>query len=883
MSRATRLWLLAYPPAIRREFGREMAATLAEAWRDHPSLAARMALVLNLVRDALASWRGPSAAGGHATPGEPPRRSSRLTGLGADLRSALRLFLRQPLFALGAVVTLALGIGATSAIFSLADATLLRPLPIAKPGDVVVTDTSWSHPSFRDLESADVGFSHTAAWSNQRFGFDRDGNSVEIQGAAISGDYFALAGIRPVSGRLLDASDDRNGAAPVAVLSERAWIRLTGRDPSILGAVVQINRSPVTVVGIAPKAFRGLTLRDTPEIFVALRAMPQIGTGLLGRASTLATRNVVWLNVAGRLREGVSTAQAASNVQALAQRVDPPPPGSRPSPLVLTPVDSAAFASGGPNDSRQFVYLLVGATVVTLLLACATVANLLLVRAERRRREMALRGALGAGRGRLMRLVFIESLAIGLAGSLGAIAVALATLRLVGAFELPGRVPIADLGLSLSPTLVGIAIALGLGTSVLFGVVPAWHGSRVDAQAALREGARGVSRQPVRAVLVGAQVALCVLLLLGGLAFGRAVMHALTLDLGFDTTHTALLTLSGGRARYTSDRLLDLEHRITDDLSSQGWVASVGWMSILPLRGGMTWGVGVPVSGTLRPVDAECNIVSPGFFDAMGIPVRQGRAFTAADGSNQVVMINEVFARTYWPTGDPLNTSLAMDGDGKDPKMRATIVGVVGDTRRSIDALAPPTMYLLNSQHLAEMGVTQTLVARLRQSPATGSLQIAGIVKQIEPGFPLGTPQTMADHLGSLLMPQRLGLTLFLLFAGLAVVLTTFGIYAVVAFAVSQRTREIGIRMALGAEKSRVLGLVVSQGLRPVLTGAVIGAVGFALAGSALKSLIFALPTATVWSVVLVAAAVGVLSLGAMLVPARRALRIAPTEALRAD
>jgi predicted permease len=496
---------------------------------------------------------------------------------------------------------------------------------------------------------------------------------------------------------------------------------------------------------------------------------------------------------------------------------------------------------------------------------------------------MALRGALGAGRGRLMRLVFIESLAIGLAGSLGALGVARGVLQLVGAFDLPGRVSIGDLDLSLSPTLVAIAVGLGLGTSLLFGVVPAWQSARVDAQAVLREGARGASRQPVRAVLVGAQVALCVLLLLGGLAFGRAMEHALTLDLGFDTSHTTLLTLNGNRARYTPVRLLDVERRVNDALTSQPWVASVGWMSILPLRGGMSWQLGIPVSGAIKPVDVACNVVSDGYFDAMGIPLREGRTFAAADGASQVVIINEALVRKYWPKGGALGAQLAMDGDGKDPKMRGTIIGIVGDMHRSIDAPPAPTFYVANATHPAEMSATQTLVVRVRQSPAAAGLDIASIVRRVEPGLPLGATQTMADHLGGLLMPQRLGLTLFLLFASLAVVLTTVGIYAVVAFAVSQRTREIGIRIALGAERRRVLGLVLRQGLRPVLVGGLIGAVAFGLTGSALRGMIFALPTTTVLSVVTVAAAVGLLSLGAMLVPARRALGIAPTEALRSE
>jgi len=888
MTRLIDLLLLAYPPAIRRQHGEEMAEALEARWRDERGLVARARWVIDLAIDVAGSWpREWRAAAGR--PVRPRPRGGRLglSGAAGDVRAARRLFTRAPLFALGAVLTLALGIGATSAIFSLADATLLRPLPIRDPDRVWQADFSWSHPDFRDLEAVPTPFSEVAAWSNQTFGFDRGGEAVDMAGAAVSGGYFALAGLRPIAGRLLDAGDDRAGASPAAVLSERAWTRLTGRDPSIVGATVQLNRRPVTIVGIAPRTFRGLTLTDAPEVFVPIAAMTSIGTGLLSRPAAMVNRSLVWLNVVGRLRDGATPAQATSVVQALYRRVHPPDPGEPPDTVRLQPLAVTAFSSGGTGDAERFVVVLVCATVVTLLLACATVANLLLVRAERRRREMALRTALGAGRGRLMRLVFVESVAIGLAGSLGALAVASIALHLLGSFDLPGQVSIADLGLSLSPTVFATSIALGLATSQVFGLAPVWRASRVDTQAVLRDGSRGSTRQPIRNLLVTVQVGLCVLLLAGSVAFGRAMRYASSLDLGFDTNRTTITSFNPGHARYTVAQMVDIERRIGDAIRREPWAAGVGWLSMLPLRGSMTWTVGItgPDAPPKGRVDIEANVVSPGYFQAMAIPLRAGRVFSDADTATAplVMTISESMARRYWPRGNALGARVSTDPDSADPAVSATIVGIVGDVKHDIDNPRETMFYVSVEQHISMVDFGQSLVVRASLPPEIALANVATIVKRVDPGLPIGRSQTMTDHLGALLMPQRLGLTLFVLFAGLAAVLTTLGIYAVVTFAVTQRAREIGIRVALGAERAAVIGLVARQGVRPVAFGLVAGVFTFFLASSALRSLLFARSAMNGWSVALLAGAVGAMALGAMLLPAHRALAVDPAVALRQE
>jgi putative ABC transport system permease protein len=463
-------------------------------------------------------------------------------------------------------------------------------------------------------------------------------------------------------------------------------------------------------------------------------------------------------------------------------------------------------------------------------------------------------------------------------------AVATAAVTLLGAFSLPGRIPIADLDLRLSPTLVAVAIALGLVTSLVFGVAPAWYGSRASTQVALREGARGASRQPIRGALVATQVTLCVLLLLGSVAFGRAMRHALSTDFGFDTAHTTIVTITPSRARYTRARMADVESRISDGLRTEPWVEHAAWMSIAPLSGMMAWDVGIP--GVTRPgqsASTEDNVVSPDFFDAMGIPLLVGRRFGAEDRADAplVAIVNEAMARKYWPAG-ALGAKIETNPGAKNPEV-ATVIGVVGNMRRALAGVPSPMFYVPLAQQASEFDSTQTLVVRSRLSSGATVSALTATLPRLEPGVPMGAPETMVDHLGMLLMPQRLGLTLFILFAGLAVVLTTFGIYAVVAFAVAQRVREIGIRVALGAARGRVIRLVVRQGLAPVAIGAVLGGAAFAAAGATLKGFIFGLPTMTGTSVALAAAAVAALALGAMVIPARRALAVDPTVALRAE
>jgi putative ABC transport system permease protein len=884
--RLIRLLLLLYPPSLRRAHGAEIAVTISEAWRAQRSVGTRARLVAHLVGDSLSSWPRAWRSGPPRPQRARPSTGRLLLGLSGDIKSALRLWSYSPMFVLGAVVTLSLGIGMTTAIFSLADATLLHPLPIPQVENVVQSRWSWSHADFRDLEARQQVFADVAAWTGLDLGLEHSGESLALKAAGVSAAFFRLTGQRAVAGRLPDDGDDRRGAPLVAVLSERAWDRVFERSPSVVGSTVQINRRPVLIVGIVPRAFRGLSLREAPEIFVPLSVLPQLGTGFLSRPGLLDARNVVWLQVAGRLRDGVTLGQAEDQIDAIYRQVHPPDKPSKPAArIVLVSAAARAIGLDSSDELRRFVAVLSGATVVTLLLACATVANLLLVRAERRRRELAVRAALGASRLRTVRLLLTESLLIGVVAGAAGITVARVTTSLLAAFSLPGRIAIADLALSVNPLVLTLAVGLGLVTSIVCGCAPLWHASRVTLTSALHSGDRGSARQPLRTVLVAVQLGLCVLLAGGGLTFARAVRQALTVNLGFDTRHVARVTIDPALVRYSRNQRADLQSRVLDAFRNAPWVQAAGWSVALPLQGRMQWLVEIEGYAGSEVLNPDANVVSDGYFDVLGIPLVAGRTFAASDSdrSERVAVVNQALARKYWPDGRAVGGRVALN-PSVGQKEWATVVGIVGDVRRNLERQAEPMIYVPLSQHanMADFN-GQHLFVRSAEPADTAARDSAALMRRVDPIVPITRVDTLLDQVKIAAMPHRLGLTLFGLFASLAVVLTALGVYAVVTYAVARRTKEIGIRLALGAETAGVLGLVVRQGAWPVSVGLGAGLMVFWLVSGMLRQFALSQPVFDGMTVAALAIGAGLLALVAMIVPARRALAVDPATTLRQE
>jgi putative ABC transport system permease protein len=883
--RLYRLLLLAYPASLRKSHGDEMAMVVAERWRERPGVAARLGLIRDILSDFVQSlpraWRLERSS----QPGDRPPRGGR--GGWTDLRQAGRGLIHAPLFTLGATITLAIGIGASTAIFSLARATLLHPLDIRDPDRVVFLESTLSHPDLREVEQRTQSFSGLASWTNLSVGLERDGHTISLTAAVVNGRYFDTIGLSPAAGRLLHDDDDRPGIAPVAVLSDDAWRRVFGADPAVVGSTVGLGLgTPTTIVGVAPAGFHGLALSEAPQLFIPVHALPRIGTGFFAQPDMLDRTNITWITVAARLRDGVTPAQATDETTSLYRALHPPKAGDAPDVIRVGPIEAAALGLASSDDLRRFIMVLGGATIVTLLLACATVANLLLVRAERRQRELAIRAALGAGRARTMRLLFAESVLLGLCGSIAGVVVASGALALLGRFELPGRISIDQLHLALDARVLATAVALGLATSVIFGAAPIWQSTRLDLIGALREGSRGSSRQPLRSTLVALQVALAVLLLAGSLAFARALRHGIGLDLGFDTTRTAIVTMDATLGGYGSDRVGILQTQVLDALAARPTIAAAGWSAMAPLSGQLRWGV--EIEGRPKTSDhlaLEANIVSVGYFNAMAVRVVSGRVFTRDDlpQGETLAVVSEAAAGKYWPGQRAVGGRVNLNA-GETEARWARVIGVVGDVSRSVGGRAAPTLYLLDAQNpqMFDFGGQHVIVRGTARADAAAR-EATTAIATIDPHLPITSVMTMADRLRGTLEPQRLGLMLFSLFAGLAIVLTAFGLYALVAYAVAHRTREIGIRVALGASARTVVALVVRQGLAPVAVGLVAGSIAFRLSGWAIARFLFALPLFGGWPFLALTTAIAAVAVLAMLAPARRALAVDPVAALRND
>jgi predicted permease len=872
-SLTARLIARAYPPALRRSHGTDIAETLTVRWRERRGLRARVRFAGDLIADIASTWR--------------QARVPLMRNVTSDVRDAVRLFRRGPLFAAGAVITLALGVGTTSAILSLADATVLRPLPIPDADQVVQTTFSFSHPDFRDLAAGHRTLTDLSAWSNAQFAVERRGDTVQVFGAGVSGRYFALTGQAAIAGRLLQDEDDTGAGSARAVISERLWTRVYHRDPEMIGATVLVNRRPVTIVGISPAAFRGTSLQFAPELFVTLAHLADLSPGFLSRPGTMTNRGTVFLTLAGRLKPGTDADQASDDARRIYYAARPP--DAKPDTGAwFGPMLPMAMGTRTAADLRRFVTLLVGAGGLAMLLTCATVANLLLVRADRRRHELGVRAALGAGRARLSRLLLVESLAIGAAGALAGVAVAYGTLQLLGAYALPGQIAIGDLGLTVNTRLLLATGALGIITALIFGLAPIRHARHAETSVVFRSGLRFTSRGRLRTALVGVQVALCVVLLGGSVAFGRAMAHALALDLGFNAHETTITSINPSLARYTPERASELRRNTLEALQTRPGVRAAGWSLLRPLSGAFivqTIAEGEPVLPEKPGRDVQANVVTDGYFEALQIPFARGRAFARDDlrGSARVAIVSTSLAARLWPsTPDPIGRRVSLEDPGSPDMKWSTVIGVAADIHRQVGGPAVPMIYLADGQ-VPSSFAPDYLMVRAAGPVDPIIAEIRATLRSLDPNVPITASVPMSRHVAGPLMAHRLGLTLFVLFAGLAMLLSGFGLYAVVASAVSQQTREIGIRVALGAEASRVLSLVARQGLWPVAIGLTVGLGAFALGARLIESFMFSLPVVSAGALFVVLGVVAAGAFLAMFVPARRALSVDPTVALRAE
>jgi putative ABC transport system permease protein len=808
-----------------------------------------------------------------------------------DLRYAIRTLAKQPAFTLVALVTLALGIGANTAIFGIVNAVLLRPLPYHEPDRVVLLWSHWTNwtktwvsaPELADYQQQARSLEHVAAFSSTSFNLTGGPGSepVRVLAAQVQSEMFAALGATPIAGRVFTADEDRPGHERVVMLTEGLWRSQFGSDPSIVGRTIDLDATPYTVLGVLPAALR-------LPLDYASRTFTQIWVPLALEPVDPQERGNHGLNALGRLKPGVSLLQAQAEIDTITRGFQHQYPGNYDAAFGLTLVPAPLEVFG---DVRPALFVLLLAVGAVLLIACANVANLLLARSEARQKELAVRLALGAGRHRIVRQLLTESLVLSAVG--GAAGVALAYGLTQGLISLdPLKIPRVQ-DVALDGRVLAFTAAVSLLTGVLFGIVPALQSSRTDLQSVLKEGGRGshVATGWLRRALVVGEIAASVVLVAAALLLARSFARLLDVDAGFNPAHVLTLRTSLPGATYAdSGAMVKAYTEVGRRLREAPGVQAAGAVTGLPLastRG--DWGI--RIEG--RPVDlrdglaADWQVVTPGYFEALGTPLRDGRTFTDADRADTlpVIVINETMAKKFWPGAQAIGRRLTMGSNDR----WITVVGVVADIHhRGLDMEPRPEMYRPHSQFryggpAAAAVSTMTWVVRTADDPRAATSYARAAIRAVDAKLGISDVATMGQVLADSTSDRRLNMLLFALLGSLALALATVGVYGVVAYSVSQRTHEIGVRMAIGARPADVVRMMVGEGGRLAVAGVAVGSV-IALAGARLiRGLLFEVSASDPLTFAAVAAGLFGVALLASYIPARRATHVDPMIALRGE
>ncbi|MGH9940803.1 MAG: ABC transporter permease [Pyrinomonadaceae bacterium] len=813
-----------------------------------------------------------------------------MSGLIQDLRYGVRMLLKSPGFTFVTVLTLALGIGANSTIYSVVQAVLLRPLPVAEPGRLVALSArSFSYPAYTDFRDGNTALTGLAGYSAESFSVNVDERSEIMPGSFVSGNYFDVLGVGAVRGRTFLPEEDRTPAThPVAVISHQLWQRSYGGAADVIGKSITVNSRPLTIIGVAPQGFRGLSLTRAPEVWVPISMFTPLATGEALQLNP-EMRGWGWLSVVGRLKEGASIERAQAEVGVLTNRIREAYPRETPRSfnVTVTPIETAATGSRSRADVVRFVSLLVGVVSLALLIACANVANLLLARASRRRKEIAVRVALGASRGRIVRQLLVESLLLALMGGALGLLVAVWALEALAAYELPGGISIEALGLGLDRRVFGFTLLASVVTGVIFGLVPALQVSKPDLVSAIKDqsSAYAHGRSGVRHILLVVQIALCLVLIVGAGLFIRSLRTALAMTPGFETEKLALASVNLGLQRYTEAGAENFYHESIERVGQLPGVVAASWATTPPLVPGASYMLNISIDGYEprggEPPEAEFNYVGDAYFKTVGVSLLRGREFTEADrhGAPPVVVINVTMARRFFPDVDPLGRNVGVGG--RFPG--GTIVGVVRDAKyHNLNEVAAPYVYAPLKHSIAAVGLeTLTLLVRTSDDPARVLDPVRNEIRAMDANLPISDVVTIREHIGDALIVQRFGSTILGLFSSLTLVLATVGIYGITSYFVTQRTREIGIRMALGAHRSDILRLVLAKSLLPVGLGVVVGLGAALVVTRALNGFLYGVSTTDPATFAVAALLLTATALLACYIPARRATKVDPMIALR--
>ena len=802
-----------------------------------------------------------------------------------NIRLGVRMLLKNPAFTAVAVLTLALGIGANTVMFSVIDAALLRPLPYPNAGRLVVPYLSNQHRAditpapadFLDFQRQSSSFAELAGYRLMPFNLSGNGNPERVDGVMVTSNFFPALGVRPLQGRTILPELDRPGGTSVAVLGYALWQKRFGSDPAIVGRAIEIDGEPRTVVGVMPPGF---AFPASAELWVSSRfAVPP--HPLRRTDDPSAIRDAHYFDSIARLKPGVPLTQGTSEIDTIAKRLKQQyGDGEEGDGARLVPLRQDLV-----GETRPALLILLGAVALVLLIACANVANIVLARGASRQKEMALRVALGASRMRLLGLLLAESILLALSGGLLGI-----LLALWGLAPLRSLVPAAMIGgapIALDSRVLLFTLAASLGCGVLFGLIPALRLTDAELSATLQEGGRGNAgggrARRMRSALVVTEIALAAVLLIAAGLLLRSFSRLLNVPEGFNPDHVLALQLSLAPAHYSrpGDRVNFVKSTLEGIRSLPG-IMSASAVTRLPLTPGNSTR-SVEIEGRTAPPGDDASpdylVVTPDYFQTMGVPLLGGRTFTDRDDATAlpVAIISEATARYFWPGQDAIGKHFR--GVCGDDKTWCQVVGVVGDVKQHhLEQASRMAVYTPFSQ---DPWAFLAFVVRTKQEPASASSAVESAIHSVDADEAVYNVRSMRDVEATSLSPQRLQIVLIGLFAALALVLACMGIYGVMAYSVAQRTCEIGVRMALGAQTGNVLGMILGEGLRLGVLGASIGLAGSFFAARLLSGMLFGVTPSDPFTFASVAVVLVAVAMVACYIPARRATRVDPLVALR--
>ncbi|NIR46291.1 MAG: ABC transporter permease [Gemmatimonadetes bacterium] len=816
-----------------------------------------------------------------------------------DLRYAIRTLLRHPGFTAIAAITLALGIGANTAIFSLADAVLVEGPRIADTDRLAMVFTtcrrgmprcSSSWPDYLDYRSRSRTLDDLAAysWIPVNIGGGRAGRLAT--GQVVTGNYFSLLGVAPVVGRTIQPQDNQRGAPnQVVVLSHDLWQSQFGGDPEIVGRTIRLNDVPFQVIGVTSAGFRGLDLANAPDLWIPMFAGTSLGdaAGAVARADIFESRGSRWISaLVGRLAPDVTVDQVRADLLAISNELREEDPDARgPRSVTVEPLSGYVLPRRSQNraDIVRFVWLLSGVVALTLLLACANLANLLLARATGRQREIATRLAVGAGRWQLIRQLLTESLLLAALGGAAGIVIALWLVDALSGFQLPGGVAIGALGIGLDMRTLAIAGLVSLATALAFGLLPALQATRPELVTALKGDVKSPSggSQRLRKTLVGLQLALCLVLLAGAGIFLRTLASGLSRDPGFRAENVARARFNLALLRYGEEQGVTFAEDLLTRVRGLPEVESASIATLVPFQSGGFRGTFVQVEGYEPAPDEELRIdfvmVAQDYFRTLGISLIEGRTFSPEDRGRPVTVVNREMAERRWPDGDAVGGRVSL------ANMTFEVLGVV-ENPKWVRLTEDPTPFMFIPIDQSPGTIASSFITLVARSDGDAAALLPALRSQfatLDPRLSLTSIGTMKEELLRVLMPQRMGAALLSLFGVLALILAATGVYGVVSYTVAQQTRAIGIRMALGARHQHVLLQVMRGMLPPVAIGLAIGLTVALALSTTIESFLLGVNardplTLTLFVVVLI-----VVAALATFIPARRAAGIDPMEALR--